>query len=123
MKRFKGAFIAAIVFSFLISSSCGKDDEEHNVLTLTDPISSFSWTGNDGPAPVTIVFQNHSQYADTYEWKFGDNSMPSTVKNPTHTYHNTSNKPKNFTVTLTVKDTKTDKENTRSKVLVVQPMN
>ncbi len=124
MKRFKTYFILSLLISVFILTSCNKDDgDEHNLSTLTDPIASFSWIGNDKPAPVTVQFSNTSQNSDQYEWKFGDNSMPSTVKNPSHTYNNTSNKPKNITVTLTATDSKTERSNTRSRVITIQPQN
>ncbi len=122
MKQFKDFFTINLLILFFVFTACNKDDgDDHNLGTLTDPVASFSWTGNDTPPPVIIQFINSSQYADTYEWNFGDNSMTSTVKNPTHTYHNTSNKPRNYTITLKSIDSKTDKENIRSRVLVVQP--
>jgi PKD repeat protein len=124
MKQFKILFTLAVFFISLGFSSCNTDDDDdHNVGTLTDPISSFSWTGNDKPAPVTEQFVNNSQNADQYEWNFGDNSMPSTVKNPSHTYHNNTNKPKSFYVTLKVTDSNTNKSNTRSRTIVIQPSN
>jgi len=52
-----------------------------------DPIADFS-VDYDLIVPGEVVsFMNHSRYADSYEWDFGDGNG-SYVENPTHWYDN-----------------------------------
>lgn len=50
-----------------------------------DPVSAFDEIAPDC-APMTVTFNNRSEYADFYRWDFGDGAM-SVEENPTHTYH------------------------------------
>lgn len=112
------------VLAFILVS-CAKEDESNktNVGSLTNPIASFSFSGNDGPAPVTVTFTNTSQYSDAYEWDFGDGSPTSNTHSPTHKYYNTSGEPKSFLVKLTATDTQSGLSNTRSKSIKIDPSN
>ncbi len=112
-------FLAFLMFS------CAKEDEGDvtNVGSLTHPIASFSFSGNETPAPVTVTFTNSSQYSDAYEWEFGDGSAPSTAFSPTHKYYNTSGESKSFLVKLTATDTQSGLSNTRSRTIVILPSN
>jgi PKD repeat protein len=90
--------------------------------TLTLPIASFYFTGNEGNAPVTVTFHNTSQYSDKWEWKF-ENGATSSEFEPTRTYYNNTGKDKTFLVVLTAIDTPTGESNTRSKTILVHPSN
>ncbi len=114
-----------IVLSVLLLSSCTKVDEEDrkNVGTLTLPIASFYFKGNEGPAPVTVTFHNSSEYSDQWEWKFSQNGPTSSEFEPTYTYYNNTGEDKSFLVTLTAIDTYTGETNTRSRTVLVHPSN
>ncbi len=73
----------------MVQDACTKADEadQKNVGTLTLPVASFYFTGNDGPAPVMVTFHNTSQYSDKFEWTF-HNGSTSSEHSPTFTYHN-----------------------------------
>lgn len=57
--------------------------------------------GNDisGCAPMQVNFMNQSRGADTYLWRFGDGAS-SVAGEPTHTFHNYSDKDTTFVVVL-----------------------
>jgi len=72
-------FLGALaVIAFL--PSCEEDDDP----IPDDPIASFQYE-IDEEEPLTVVFQNFSQNAETYSWNFGDGNT-SAEENPTHTY-------------------------------------
>jgi PKD repeat protein len=121
MKNIIGLFT---VVSILLLSSCTKVDEEDrkNVGTLTLPIASFYFNGNEGPAPVTVNFHNSSEYSDQWEWRFHNGSTSSEFE-PSFTYHNNTGEDMTFQVTLTATDTYTGETNTRSRVVLVHPSN
>ena len=61
------------------------------VEVFPQPTADFSTVVSD----LIVDFTNLSQYADTYEWNFGDGNT-SSEENPTHTYSESGN----YTVTL-----------------------
>jgi len=109
------------VLIIMIVSSCKEKDEPSDYYINT-PIAGFSWTGNDGPAPVTVQFINTSENADQFEWDFDDGSV-STQTDPQHTFYNSSSEPKNFNVILKATDSNTGLFQRRSRVIVIQPQN
>jgi gliding motility-associated-like protein len=54
------------------------------VIAPIPPIASFDFVA-PGCSPLTVTFNNTSQYATSYRWEFPDGSM-STEANPTHTF-------------------------------------
>lgn len=106
-----------ILLVFFISCQKNKDKPDYYVNT---PIAGFDWTGNEGPAPVTISFSNSSENADKFEWQFGD-GYTSTEFSPQHVYHNSGLEPKNYLVVLKATDTYSGLYNRRSRVIVIQP--
>lgn len=116
--------IIFIITIFFIGACAKVDDEaQKNVGDLTLPIASFYFTGNDGPAPVTVTFHNTSEYCDQYLWTFRHNGSTSTQFEPTFTYYNDTDEDKTFLVTLKVTDSGTGETNTRSKSVLVHPSN
>lgn len=114
----------SILLVIFILAACTKADEadQKNVGTLTLPVASFYYSGNDSPAPVTVNFINTSQYSDQYEWTF-HNGYTTSETNPSFTYYNNTGKEKTFLVTLKVTDTNSGKSDTRSKSILIKPSN
>jgi PKD repeat protein len=61
------------------------------------PVASF-WGSGNGCAPLTISFENNSEWAKSYEWDFGDGNQ-SNIKEPVYTYY----EPGVYSVRLKVK--------------------
>lgn len=113
--------ISTVILIGMIMLSCSnkEDPPDHYVNT---PIAGFGWTGNEGPAPVTVQFNNSSEYADQFEWNFDDGGT-STARDPQHTFYNSSSEPKNFNVVLKATDSYSGLYQRRSRVIVIQPAN
>ena len=111
------------ILGIVIIAGCTKAEDPDNIETLGLPIASFYYTGNDGPAPVTVTFHNTSEYCDQYHWTFFANGPTSTDFEPSFTYNNGGNDDKSFLVTLKVTDASTGETNTRSKSILIHPMN
>lgn len=109
--------IVPVLILALLSCSKNSDKQDHYVNT---PIAGFTYTGNDGPAPVTIRFYNTSSNADQFEWDFGD-GYTSTDHDPSHTYHNSTNEVKTFLVILKATDSSSGLFQRQSKSIAVQP--
>ena len=74
-----------------------QDNTQRSIQILAPPpIAEFIGDG-DGCAPVTVNFENLSQYADTYLWNFGDGATASNPS-PEYTYFT----PGTYTVSLIV---------------------
>lgn len=112
--------LTVIIFPLLFQS-CTEHEDIPDYYVDT-PIAGFSWTGNEGPAPVTVQFVNTSENADQFAWDFGD-GQTSTQHDPVHTFNNSSNEPKNFNVVLKATDTYSGLFQRRSRVIVIQPHN
>jgi PKD repeat protein len=73
---------------FLTVSSQFCQDTISQVVTIFPPAPLAEFIGSgDGCKPVTVSFQNLTQFGINYEWDFGDGGM-STQENPTYTYYN-----------------------------------
>ena len=107
------------VFILFIIVSCAKVDEADrtNVGTLTMPVASFYYTGNDSPAPVTVTFHNTSQYCDQYLWTF-HNGATKSEHSPSFSYPKLD-EDKSYLVTLKVTDSGTGETDTRSKSVLI----
>lgn len=103
----------------LITLSCNEKEEIPDYWVNT-PIASFSWTGNDYPAPVAVQFINSSENADQFEWDF-DDGQTSSASDPQHTFQNNTIAPLNFNVVLKATDSKSGKFQRKSRVIVIQP--
>ena len=117
-------FTIGIITVLLLIASCTKKEAEIPYNPGYEyPIAAFDYTGNDGAAPVTIHFYNHSEaiHVDNvrYLWKFGENGEESGEKNPVHTFYNTSSNDKNILVKLTVFDLISNLSQTRSQNIVI----
>ena len=108
-----------IIIGLLFVTSCQKKKDNPDYYVNT-PIAGFSWTGNEGPAPVTVQFVNTSENADQFEWDFGD-GQNSTEQEPQHTFHNSGIEPKNYLVVLKATDSYSGLYQRRSRVIVIQP--
>ena len=115
--------IGIITVLLLIASCTEKEAEKPYNPGYEYPIAAFDYIGNDGAAPVTIRFYNHSEtiHVDSvrYLWRFGENGEESDEKNPVHTFLNTSSNDKNVLVKLTVFDLISDLSQTRSQNIVI----
>lgn len=111
-------FIVAI--SLLMGCTKADEQDQANVGTLTLPIASFYFTGNEGNAPVEVMFHNSSEYCDQWEWTFHNGSKSSEFE-PSFTYHNNTGIDQTFIVSLKVTDSGTGKTNTRSKSVLIHP--
>lgn len=107
---------------FLVLISCKPKEDQPDNYYVNTPIAGFSWTGNDGPAPVNIQFVNSSQNADQFEWNFGDGQV-SYERDPQHTFNNSSAEPKNHNVILKATDSGSGLFQRKSRVIVIQPGN
>jgi PKD repeat protein len=116
--KFSFLIISALLITILIYSCTSKEDKPDYYVNT--PIAGFSWTGNDGPAPVNVQFVNTSQYSDLFEWDF-DDGQTSSAREPQHTFYNSSNMPKNFNVVLKATDSSSGLFQRRSRVIVIQP--
>lgn len=78
--------LSYLFFSILLGlSACKKSDTSTPTSASPLPILSFSYTGNNNPAPTLVTFKNNSLNATSYLWDFGD-GYTSTLMNPTHVY-------------------------------------
>ncbi len=117
----KNSIFYISVLILIIFNACTKVDEEDrkNVGTLTLPIASFYFTGNEGTPPVTVTFINTSEYSDQFLWTF-HNGSTSSETNPTFTYTNGTGEDQTYLVTLKATDTNTGESNTRSKSVLIK---
>jgi hypothetical protein len=115
------SLLLELALVWVIFFSCTKKEDPPDYYVNT-PIAGFSWSGNEGPAPVTVQFINSSENADQFEWNF-DDGQSSSERDPQHTFYNSSNLPKNFNVVLKATDIYSGLYNRRSRVIVIQPQN
>jgi len=111
--------IKLILILGIILAACTKADENDrkNVGTLTLPIASFYYSGNENPAPVTVKFYNTSQYSDEFLWTF-HNGATSTEHSPSFTYP-AAGEDKSYIVKLKATDSNSGESNTRSKSILI----
>jgi PKD repeat protein len=115
----KNRLILPVVIILFILVSCAKVDEQdrQNVGTLTMPVASFYFSGQDAPAPVVVSFHNTSQYCDQYQWTF-HNGATSSEHSPSFTYPKLD-EDKSYLVTLKVTDSGSGETDTRSKSILI----
>jgi PKD repeat protein len=73
------------------------DTTVQTIRAIDDPIADFSLNPQFGCTPLVVEFENASQFANQFEWSFGDGSV-SFDSLPNHTYVNEGV----FDVTLTI---------------------
>lgn len=122
MKNYLVSILTMIIIAgsssvFLLSCSKDKDQPDYYINT---PIAGFTYSGNEGPAPVTIQFYNTSQNADVFEWTFGD-GYSSSERDPSHSYYNTTNETKTYLVVLKATDSSSGLYQRKSKSIAIQP--
>jgi PKD repeat protein len=81
--------------------SC-KDTDYVTVLIHPLPTAGFNSTIRLGCSPLTVSFTDNSVLASTYLWDFGDGNS-STIASPTHTFVNTTNAVKIYSVVFQIK--------------------
>ena len=116
-KKISIRFFLILAIAFMVSCSKKSDQQDYYV---NKPVAGFTYTGNDGPAPVSIQFHNTSENTDQYEWDFGD-GYTSTDKDPSHTYHNSTNDVRTFLVVLKATDSSSGLFQRISKSIAIQP--
>ena len=79
------------------------------------PIASYTESG-EPVSPAVIAFQNTSQNADTYIWRFGDGDT-TTLTSPSHTYATYGV----YSVKLLAINTNTNRIDSCSKSLIITP--
>jgi PKD repeat protein len=111
--------IKIILLLGLVLAACTKADENDrkNVGTLTLPVASFYYSGNENPAPVTVQFHNTSQYSDEFLWTF-HNGATSTEHSPSFTYP-AIGEDKSYIVKLKATDSNSGESNIRSKSILI----
>lgn len=85
------AILAVIVPSVILALVLGTD-------RFADPVARFSALPREGQAPVSVVFNNTSDNATSFEWDFGDDTSRSEESDPVHIYSTAGN----YSVTLKV---------------------
>jgi hypothetical protein len=81
---------------------------------IETPVADFSFEIDDANAPLTVHFQNESEFGATYLWEFDDGNT-STLGNPTHTYTSTGK----YSVRLTATSVDGEKRNSKRREFFV----
>jgi gliding motility-associated-like protein len=80
-------------------NSCPEDTFEKQIITVYNPVSSFTVNNDRGCSPLSVSFTNTSQNALNYYWDFG-NGDTSQAENPSYNYTNNLNRDTFYLVTL-----------------------
>ncbi|MEB2774057.1 PKD domain-containing protein [Algoriphagus sp. D3-2-R+10] len=102
-------FILMMVCMLYLLWSCKDDD--------TLPSANFSVQNDNCQAPCTLIFNNLSSNAISYDWDFGDGSS-STDQNPTHEYLESGE----YTVVLTVTGTVGGDNSSKNVLILSDPV-
>ena len=90
------------------------------------PAANFTRNVSSGNSPLTVLFTSTSTNATSLSWNFGDGTAVVNGTQVSHTFNNTGNSSKNFTVTLTATNTNGTSNKTGSisvnPVAVVKPI-
>jgi PKD repeat protein len=73
------------VMLIAISSFGCADTAYHNFVLNHTPVASFSPNINGGCAPLEVIFNNSTEFADTYAWSYGDGDV-SAVSDSLHSH-------------------------------------
>jgi len=79
-----------------VNNSNGWDATAQEINVTAQPVANFRSNVTNGPVPLSVQFNDSSQYATGWYWDFGDGNN-STDQNPMHMYSATGN----YTVNLT----------------------
>lgn len=116
--------ITVISLISIIFSSCQEETVIEPDITLQYPVAAFTFSGNDGPPPVTIQFVNKSETSNpdsvSYTWTFGMDGPQSNLKDPSFTFNNSGSQPKVYLVTLKVTDMLSNFSQARSLGIEIQ---
>ena len=72
--------------SLTTKNECGAEKTYSTDITINFPIAGFSGTPLSGESPLSVTFTDSSQYADSYNYDFGDGSADSQEQNPVHEF-------------------------------------
>lgn len=81
----------------IVTDSLGCQDTARTQVAVTDVQAAFTSSTTNACAGIAVQFTDASNYANSWQWNFGDGST-STLQNPTHIYNATGS----YTVSLTV---------------------
>lgn len=77
-----GDFLIQLTIS---DGTCTSSFSQSVRVTSPPPMAEFDYDPGAGCIPLTVTFTNQSQFAQSYQWDFGDSNI-STDENPVHTY-------------------------------------
>jgi gliding motility-associated-like protein len=78
------------------------DTAFHNLIINPTPVAEFVTDLVGGCSPLTVTFENNSQFADVNDWVYGDGYSSNTNDSlHTHTFYNYTNSVINYQVVLT----------------------
>jgi len=104
---------------FIVTDSLGCQDTARTQIAVTDVHAAFGTTNTNACSGLTVQFNDSSNYANSWLWRFGDGST-STLQNPTHVYNATGT----YTVSLVVAYGPCKDSITRTNYIhVTQPIN
>lgn len=76
-----------------------RDTMATNIVVMPEIRAEIVNNDISGCSPVTVSFENNSKGASNFLWDFGDGSSTTNIE-PTHTFHNYSDKDTTYTVIL-----------------------
>lgn len=99
-------------------NSCGRDMKIRELYITVHPLPIADFTSDitEGCTDATVNFTDQSQYADTWEWDFGDGGT-SFDQNPSHTYNSSGR----YTVTLKVTNDCGNDDEIKTEYVVIYP--
>ncbi len=84
------------IWLYVSGTHCSDSIFHQVTVNAPEPIAAY-FNSVNGCMPLEVTFANHSQYADTYHWDFGDGNQ-SNKENPVYTYYDAGT----YLVSLTV---------------------
>jgi len=94
-----GSYTVILTVSNSAGSSAVRTSSYIKVAAPQRPVASFTSNVTSGTVPLSVSFNDTSAGSPTsWKWSFGDGTINSTIKNPTHNY----SKAGSYTVILTV---------------------
>lgn len=79
---FNGVYDAQLV----VTDTLGCQDTAHAQISVTNVMAGFTSSPNNACNGVPVQFTDTSNFANSWDWDFGDGNAHSTQQNPLHTY-------------------------------------